>query len=326
MQLIITDIRLARARALHLSGLQLLGAFLLASMVLMLTALALYHWVFLTGARAGWPIIGAVVRLITKDEFDQRDRYLRENLDLVARQLGEMQAKLTQLESLGERVSGLAGVNPAPLRGTPGQGGRLIGGQALTLEQVKAALDDLEVMTHQRTDLFTVIESRLFERKIKSMMVPTQSPVNQSEIGSAFGWRVDPVTGHSALHTGLDFPAPVGTPISAAAGGVVVADESHPEYGRQLEIDHGNDLRTRYAHASRLLVKKGDLVKRGQVVAEVGNSGRSTGSHLHFEVLVQGIPQDPQKFLAAGERVNAQQSAALATHPPRAGQPARTGK
>jgi murein DD-endopeptidase MepM/ murein hydrolase activator NlpD len=109
------------------------------------------------------------------------------------------------------------------------------------------------------------------------------------------------MTGRSALHTGLDFPAPVSTPILAAAGGVVVRQEFHPEYGNMLEVDHGNELITRYGHSSKVFVKVGDLVKRGQKIAEVGNSGRSTGSHLHFEVLVQGIPQDPQKFLNQGQ-------------------------
>jgi murein DD-endopeptidase MepM/ murein hydrolase activator NlpD len=84
---------------------------------------------------------------------------------------------------------------------------------------------------------------------------------------------------------------------------VVVAQELHPAYGNMVEIDHGNDLITRYAHASRVWVKKGDLIKRGQKVADVGTTGRSTGPHLHFEVLVQGVPQDPQKFLAAGQNM-----------------------
>jgi hypothetical protein len=196
-------------------------AFLMAALVLMLTALGLYHWVFLKGAREGWPIIGSVIKLVTKDEFDQRDRYLRENLDLMARQLGEMQAKLTQLESLGERVSGLAGVSVETHKSAPGQGGIQVGAHALSLDQVKAAMDDLETLTHQRTDLLTVLESRLFERRMKSMMVPTQRPVSQGDVGSPFGWRLDPMTGLSALHTGLDFPGPVGTPILAAAGGVL---------------------------------------------------------------------------------------------------------
>jgi murein DD-endopeptidase MepM/ murein hydrolase activator NlpD len=132
------------------------------------------------------------------------------------------------------------------------------------------------------------------------MMVPTQQPVHAGHLGSPFGWRIDPFTGRSALHTGLDFQAETGTAILAAAGGVVVAQEVHPAYGNMLEIDHGNNLVTRYAHASRLWVKKGDLVKRGQKIAAVGTTGRSTGPHLHFEVMVHGVPQDPRKFLAAG--------------------------
>jgi murein DD-endopeptidase MepM/ murein hydrolase activator NlpD len=157
--------------------------------------------------------------------------------------------------------------------------------------------------------MMTVIESRLFEQKIKKMMVPTQSPVQGASLGSVFGWRIDPITGGSALHTGLDFPAEPGTPIFSAAGGVVVAQEYHPQYGSMVEIDHGNDLITRYAHASRVYVKKGDLIKRGQRIADVGTTGRSTGPHLHFEVLVQGVPQDPQKFLNAGRSVSVAQVA-----------------
>ena len=134
-------------------------------------------------------------------------------------------------------------------------------------------------------------------------MVPTQEPVAGGILGSPFGWRIDPVNGRSALHTGLDFPAEFGTPILAAAGGVVVTEEYHPGYGKLVEVNHGNDLMTRYAHASKVLVKKGDLIKRGQKIAEVGSTGRSTGSHLHFEVLVQGVFQDPQKFLLAGQNL-----------------------
>lgn len=108
-----------------------------------------------------------------------------------------------------------------------------------------------------------VLESRLFEQKIKKMMVPTQNPVPNANLGSVFGWRIDPITGHSALHTGLDFPASPGTAIFAAAGGVVVTQEYQPEYGNIIEVDHGNNLISRYAHSSRVSVK-GDLVKRGQ--------------------------------------------------------------
>jgi murein DD-endopeptidase MepM/ murein hydrolase activator NlpD len=266
-------------------------------------AAGLYHWVFLKGAREGWPVIGALVRLVVKDEFEQRDRFMRENLDAMARKLGEMQAKMVQLEALGERVSGLAGVSPAEIKVRPGRGGALVSGRPLTLEELQATLAELDTLTQQRTDLMTVMESQLFEQKIRKMMVPTQKPVQFGSLGSAFGWRIDPFTGRSALHTGLDFQAEPGTAILAAAGGVVVTQEVHPAYGNMVEIDHGNDLITRYAHAARVFVKKGDLIRRGQKVAEVGTTGRSTGPHLHFEVLVQGVPQDPQRFLTAGQNL-----------------------
>ena len=303
MHVIITDAWLAKSRAIYLSGPRLLLAAVLAALTLMLVAAGLYHWVFLKGAREGWPVVGSLVKLVVKDEAEQRDRFMRENIDVMAKRLGEMQAKMMQLEALGERVSGLAGVNSGEFKKSPGSGGALIGGHSLSMQELQATLNDLDQLTDQRVDLMTVMESRLFDQKIKKLMVPTQEPVAGGNLGSAFGWRIDPMNGRSALHTGLDFPSDTGTPILAAAGGVVVTHEYHQAYGNTVEVDHGNDLVTRYAHASRVLVKKGDLVKRGQKIAEVGSTGRSTGPHLHFEVLVDGIYQDPQKFLSAGRQM-----------------------
>ncbi|WP_309246707.1 M23 family metallopeptidase [Ramlibacter montanisoli] len=295
MHFIITDAWLAKSRAVHLSGTKLVLALVTLSLVLMLMAAGLYHWVFLKGARERWPVVGTLVRFVVQDEFEQRDRFMRENLDAMARKLGEMQAKMQQLEALGERVGGLAGVNSNEIKvaGIAGRGGVLVEGRSLTLQELQATLNDLEQLTGERTDLLTVMESRLIDQRLKKMMVPTQNPIHAGHVGSPFGWRIDPFTGRSALHTGLDFQAEPGTPILSAAGGVVVASELHAAYGNMVEVDHGNNLITRYAHASRLLVKKGDLVKRGQKLALVGSTGRSTGPHLHFEVLVQGVPQDP---------------------------------
>ena len=139
MQLIITDGRLAQSRAIHLSGTRLVLAFVGAALALMLLAAALYHWVFLKGAREGWPVVGTVVRLMVRDEFEQRDRFLRENLDAMARRVGEMQARLLQLEALGDRVSGLAGVNPRELKTAAGQGGVLVTPRSLTLDELQPA-------------------------------------------------------------------------------------------------------------------------------------------------------------------------------------------
>jgi murein DD-endopeptidase MepM/ murein hydrolase activator NlpD len=303
VHLIITDAWLAKSRPLYLSGTKLVLTGFVAALGLMLVAAGMYHWVFLKGAREGWPVVGALVKLVVKDEFEQRDRFLRENLDAMAKRLGEMQAKLMQLETLSERVSGLAGINPNELKTAPGQGGPLVGGHSLSMEELQATLADLDTLTDRRVDLMTVIESRLLDQKIKRSMAPTLAPLADGVLGSAFGWRIDPLTGRSALHTGLDFPADTGTPIQAAAGGVVVVKQYHQAYGNMLEVDHGNGLVTRYAHTSKILVKKGDLVKRGQIIAEVGTTGRSTGPHLHFEVIVNGVYQDPQKFLRAASKL-----------------------
>ena len=304
MQLIITDAWLAKSRAFQLSGTRLVLAFVGFSIVMMLLSAGLYHWVFLKGARDGWPVVGSLVKFVVKDEVAQRDRYMRENLVVLAKKLGQMQAKMLQLESLGERVLGLAGINPAEIKAPLGQGGTLVRERYLSMDELSASLNGFDQLTDQNAALMASVESRLVAQKVKKMMVPTQIPVANAILGSTFGWRVDPITGHSALHTGLDFPAVQGTPIYAAAGGVVVAQQLHPEFGNMVEEDHGNDLITRYAHSSRVYVKKGDLIKRGQHIADVGTTGRSTGPHLHFEVLVQGVQQDPRKFLNAGKSVS----------------------
>lgn len=302
MQLIITDAWVAKTRAIQLNGTKLVIALILVVTVLMLTSVAIYHWLFLIGTRTGWPVIGPIAEMVSKEETLQRDRFLRENLDVLARRVGEIQAKVIQLESLGERVSSLAGLTN-PLTKKPfGKGGALVLASPLTILELEVTLANLEQMTRERTDGMTALESRLLDKKIGAMMIPTRLPVEDGVVGSPFGWRVDPINGQSALHTGLDFQAGQGTPILAAAGGVVVTQEFHQAYGNMVEIDHGNDLITRYAHAVKTMVKKGDLIKRGQVIAEVGTTGRSTGPHLHFEVLVNGVPQDPQKFLDAGQK------------------------
>ncbi|HEY8905899.1 MAG TPA: M23 family metallopeptidase [Rhodoferax sp.] len=315
MQLIITDARFSKSRVINLVGLRLAALVVAIAFMLMLTTLGLYHWVFLKGAREGWPVVGSLVKLVTKDDAAQRDRFLRENLNVMARQLGEMQAKVQQLESLGARVSGLAGIPVPAVKEPISMGGPLVAPHELTVQEIQSAMNGFEQLVTQHDQSLSALESQLFDLKMKRMMIPTQKPVTFSDVGSGFGWRIDPFTGHSALHTGLDFGATVGTPILAAAGGVVVVQTYHPEYGNMIEIDHGNGVITRYAHASKIFVKEGDLVKRGQKIAEIGTTGRSTGPHLHFEVWVQGVPQDPQKFLTAGQQASTATMTALVKNP-----------
>jgi murein DD-endopeptidase MepM/ murein hydrolase activator NlpD len=310
MHIIITDAWMAKTRPVHLSGPRLLLAGLVFSLFILVSAVGLYHWVFLQGVKAGWPGFTTIAEFSGQAESLNKDRYVRENLDALAQKVGELQGKVSQMEALSQRVSGLAGIPLKEIPTVPGQGGALVADRTFTSDELNLMLDRLDHVATTRNDFLTVIESTLFEQKIIKMMLPTQHPIADAPLGSLFGWRIDPFTGRSALHTGLDFAAGTGTPIVAAAGGVVVVQEFHAAYGNMVEIDHGNDLVTRYAHASKVLVKKGDLVKRGQKIAEVGTTGRSTGPHLHFEVMVQNQFQDPYKFFKAGEVAMTAQTAA----------------
>ena len=306
MQILITHSRAAKTQVLHFNRWQLavMGALLAA--VLLLLSGAVYSFVFLKATREGWPIVGSIVRPLVQGEFAQRDRFMRDNLDAMAKKLGEMQAKLVKLETVSERVAGQVGVKPNELRPLNktvrgGQGGPFIPLTSPSMDTLNKAVEHLDEAADLQTDVLTLVESRLLEGRLAQLMMPSMAPVN-GLIGSGFGFRTDPFSGRAALHSGLDFPADIGVPIHAAAGGVVISTDSSASYGQMVEIDHGNALVTRYAHASKVLVRTGDVVKRGQNIAQVGNSGRSTGPHLHFEVLLDGVPQDPARFLKVTSR------------------------
>ncbi len=311
MQILITHGTLARSRVLYLRRWQLVAGALAGVALLMLASGAIYHYFFLQAAREGWPVVSQLVRWVVRDDLAQRERFMRENLDAMAQRVGEMQARLLTLQMMGERVSQLAGLKPEDLRpppaSAPAYGGR--GGPSSTLARpssasITALLASMDQSAGFNADVFTLVESRLMADRLEALMVPSSAPVD-GPVGSGFGFRLDPIDGHRALHTGLDFPAVTGHAVLAAAGGVVLSVEHHAEYGTLLTLEHGNHLLTRYAHLSRVQVGPGDLVRRRQPVGEVGTTGRSTGPHLHFEVLVQGVPQNPARFLAgrAGPRV-----------------------
>ena len=318
MQILITHGASARSRVLQLSAWQLGLASALIVVTLILLSGTIYHVLFQKAAREGWPVVSQLLKLVVRDEFAQRDRFMRENLDAMAQRVGEIQAKLVRLDAVSERVSQVAGVKaselqlmrnaPVPATAASGaQGGPYLPMDSPSLEQLKSSVAILDESADRAADVLTLVESRLFEARMQALMVPSAKPVNSPQ-GSGFGFRADPFTGRPSLHAGLDFPADPGTPILAAAGGVVSTVELHPQYGQLVEIDHGKNLVTRYAHASRFHVKQGDLVKRGDKIAEVGSTGRSTGPHLHFEVLVEGVPQDPARFLAGGSNLAAQRN------------------
>jgi murein DD-endopeptidase MepM/ murein hydrolase activator NlpD len=245
-------------------------------------------------------------------EAERARQFVQQNLNAMALKLGEMQAQLARLDALGERLTSLAGIRPQEFRFTeaPGLGGAqptALPPQNLSLAEFGEKLSVMSRNMENRTDMLGVLEAQLFELAVKKKLLPTMLPVSAPFNASGFGMRIDPFTGQHAMHEGIDFLAEAGSPIVAAAGGVVIFAGFHPQYGNVVDVDHGNDLVTRYAHASKLHVKEGDIVQRGRKLADVGSTGRSTGPHLHFEVRFKGAAQNPARFVLASQA--SQQSA-----------------
>jgi murein DD-endopeptidase MepM/ murein hydrolase activator NlpD len=224
-------------------------------------------------------------------------------------QLGALSARLFRLESeaaqLGERLGVKPGqpvakpaANTQPASPQPGSAPPAQGGPWLAPRADTADVDALAAALARAEDQLADLAAAASQRTLQLMRLPTRLPIANAEITSGFGNRIDPFAHTHAFHAGLDFAAELGAPIAAAAGGTVSFAGFKPEYGNVVEIDHGNGLVTRYAHASKLLVQAGDVVEPGQRIARVGSTGRSTGPHLHFEVLRAGSHVDPKRYLA----------------------------
>lgn len=302
MQIIFVDRRLAKARTFDVSTRSLLLAAAGLGMAVLLSVVGLYALTFRAAAEFRIPVVHDILSFVMREEVERKDQFVRDNVSAMARKLGEMQAQLMRLDALGERVAKLAGIRPEEFNFNelPGRGGAdpAAAARPLSLAEMRNELARISKGVETRADYMNVVESELMAAQVRRALLPQNTPVSEGFVGSGFGLRIDPFTGLQAAHAGVDFAAPVGTPIFAAAGGVVASAEFHPVFGNTVELDHGNDLRTLYAHASRLDVKAGDIVRRGQKIAAVGSTGRSTGPHLHFEVHVKGQPQNPSKFLA----------------------------
>lgn len=221
-------------------------------------------------------------------------------IEQLALRVGALQAEMARLGSLGEQVARKTGV-PMPDPTQAGRGGPLLEStpQVRSAAELAALLDRLTGEIELASDHLMVLDAELLLRQASQGKLPMDRPVAETAfLSSVFGIRTDPFTKRRARHEGLDFADDLGAPILAAENGVVLAVTSHPQYGNSVEIDHGNGLSTRYAHTSRVLVRQGDLVKRGQAIAEMGSTGRSTGPHLHFEVLKNGVQQNPLGYLS----------------------------
>ncbi len=297
MQIILVSRHLKAARTISIMPRHVV-AVLFVFFLLVFSTSALFSWL---SVHFRLPVVEDLVLSLQQQEARKAKEYLNNNLQLMATRLGELQARVLQLDALGGRLSGQTEIGaalPAPIKG--GQGGPFVAAP-MSVDELQREIDRLSLDVDRRTDDLTNLEYELLEKRVSNRLVPTALPVKDAVLGSSFGYRSDPIAGVRAMHEGLDFSAETGTPVVAAADGVVLSASYHPEYGNMIDIEHGDGLSSRYAHLSRMDVKVGELVKRGTLIGAVGSTGRSTGPHLHFEVRAQGVARNPVHFLKRGD-------------------------
>jgi murein DD-endopeptidase MepM/ murein hydrolase activator NlpD len=224
------------------------------------------------------------------------------NLDALAARLSKLQGHIMRLDALGDRLAKMAKLDDIVFnpRETIGMGGEDPGIQQTSLP-VADFVEQLEQLSQEiddRSDKLSAMETMLMDKSVQNKTLPEGEPVASGWISSLFGWRTDPINGKREFHEGIDFASKADTRVVAVASGIVTWSGRRAGYGNLVEISHGNGYVTRYAHNRKNLVAVGDKVDKGQPVAIMGSTGRSTGTHVHFEVVRNGKPVDPKKYIS----------------------------
>jgi len=309
MNIVVFSKRWARARHVELGHPLVLGVVVLCGGLLLGGAfLAGVHW-------NNQPPVPAVAAANTNDLQQQEAQIhsmrlqLDEQLADLAARVGQVNAQMLRLNALGKRLTEMAHLDKGEFNfdAPPAQGGPEIeagldvdGDMHQTSEaagQLGDVLERLQAQLIDRERQLVILETFISARQLTQLAVPNGSPLSGSYISSEFGRRVDPFTGILAFHPGVDLAATEGALVHSVAPGVVTWAGERAGYGKLVEINHGNGFVTRYAHNSRVMVHVGDKVKKGQNVSQVGSTGRSTGPHLHFEVLKNGQTVNPMSYL-----------------------------
>lgn len=297
MQIILVSRHLKAARTITIMP-RHVAATLFVLLALVLSTSALLSWL---SVHLRLPLVEDLLATRQLQETQKTRDHLDNNLQLMATRLGELQAQVLQLDVLGDRLSGAAGIKHERPADTlkAAQGGPYLPAP-MNATELQREIERLSTAVDQRSDDLAYLEIKLLEKRVRDRLLPTALPVKDAYLGSPFGHREDPIAGLRAMHEGIDFNAETGTPVVAAADGVVLSASYHPDFGNVIDIDHGDGLTSRYAHLSRMDIKPASLVKRGERIGAVGTTGRSTGSHLHFEVRMLGVAQNPALFLKQG--------------------------
>jgi murein DD-endopeptidase MepM/ murein hydrolase activator NlpD len=234
-----------------------------------------------------------------KQQIADLKQQLQLRVDAMAMRLGEMNAHVIRLDALGKRLTEMADIDSREFNfdRDPPTGGPETEGVSAQIPDLSTMLSQLEQQVDLRDSQLSALENVILVRELKEEIHPEGRPVNTGFISSYFGERADPFDGREAFHKGVDFAGNVGSDIVAVAAGVVTWAGERSGYGKLVEINHGDGYVTRYAHNERTLVSVGQTVKRGEPIALMGSTGRSTGPHVHFEVLRNGRQVDPLTFI-----------------------------
>ena len=236
-------------------------------------------------------------------ELETLRQQVRDRMDGLSLRVGQMNAHLIRIDALGKRLTQMANISSRefnfesePAVGGPEDSDGPQGGSA-ELPDVRQMLDAVQHRLETRDSQLLALENVILSRRLNEAISPEGRPVVDGYISSYFGERADPFDGHDAIHKGVDFAGERGAAVVAVAAGVVTANEYRQGYGNLIEINHGNGLVTRYGHNQRGMVDVGQTVTRGQTVALMGSTGRSTGPHVHFEVLKNGQQVNPLSYI-----------------------------
>lgn len=226
-----------------------------------------------------------------------------ENADALARKLAQLQAQMMRLDAAGQRMVQIAGIKSNEFNfnaDVPVGGPDLpLSNQPVVMGDVMNSLDTLQAQLADREREMRVLEDILLTSRLQKEVKPSGWPISDGYISSGYGRRTDPFTGLRSFHPGIDFAGPEGTHVHAVAAGIVTRAGPDAGYGNLVEINHGNGYVTRYGHNEKILVKVGDRVHKGETIALEGSTGRSTGPHCHFEVLINGVVVNPDRFVDA---------------------------
>ncbi len=222
------------------------------------------------------------------------------NLDALAIQVGNIRGQAMRLDALGERLVDQGGLDAGEFdfSAIPAVGGYGDGlGKSQTVAEITAELESVARLLQDRESKLDLLQDMIMNRELRKEITPSGFPVKQGYVSSGYGSRIDPFSGKKKSHKGVDFAGKPGTDVIAVAAGVVIKSERHRGYGNMLELRHPDGYVTRYAHNKENLVKEGELVEKGQIIALLGSTGRSSGPHVHFEVRKNGRTVNPSRFI-----------------------------